>query len=39
MGGFLFVCFFSVSFDEDNKRAISILLKAIALFKTQTNGN
>ena len=29
--------FVSVSFDEDNKRAIGILLKAIALFKLSMN--
>ena len=34
MCGWVFV---SVSFDEDNKRAIGILLKAIALFKLSMN--
>ena len=35
--GFCF--FFSVSFDEDHKKAIGILLKAMALFKLSMNEN
>ena len=31
MCGWVFVSFFSVSFDEDHKKAIGILLKAMAL--------
>ena len=39
MCGWVFVSFFSVSFDEDHKRAIGILLKAMALFKLSMNEN
>ena len=35
----VFVSFFSVSFDEDHKKAIGILLKAMALFKLSMNEN
>ena len=39
MCGWVFVSFFSVSFDEDHKKAIGILLKAMALFKLSMNEN